>query len=71
MIFVTARDKFKTGKRVRITAEGRVYLIPPPGRPLDDSGRVVGYGRRHNVVRVLRDGHRCAESFHMDFWSPA
>jgi hypothetical protein len=57
---------------VTLTPEGRIYVLPPTGRPLADAGKVVGFGRRHyNDVRVLRDGHATPETFHMDFWGPA
>lgn len=65
----SAKDKFQVGQRVSLTPEGRVYVLPPPGRPLADTGIVNGYGRHRADVRVLRDGHRTPETFHMDFWS--
>lgn len=64
----TARQKFQVGQRVRLNAEGRIYVLPVPGRELADAGEVAGFGRRYNDVRVLRDGHATPETFHMDFW---
>lgn len=60
--------KFQKHQRVRMTEEGREFCRPPPGRRLDDRGRVVGFGYRYGGVRILRDGHRTPESFPSDFW---
>lgn len=65
---MNARMTFEIGQAVELTEEGRRFMSPPPGKPLDDTGVVTGFGHRSVIVRVRRTGHRTPESFRYDFW---
>lgn len=55
--------RFPVGVRVDATAEYRKLF------PRDATGGVVvGYGHDPNQVRVRRDGHQMADTFHAKFW---
>jgi len=58
---------FKRGDVVEMSPEGRRTW----GRGKWVTGVVVGFTRDREGIRVLRDGHKHAESFHPMFWRKA
>jgi hypothetical protein len=69
---VTAREKFRIGQKVRLTALAfeqkiRVGRAKQPIR----EGELVGFAKKDpEVVRVLPDGLKTSSKYHMDFWEP-
>lgn len=63
----SARDRFHTGQRVVASALGieRNLFVRGPRR-----GVVVGFGRRPNILGVVKDGTKSRGAYHMDFWEP-
>lgn len=64
MAGMTAKQKFQRGDHVVTSSEYEARL-----RMQSRRGLVVGFGRSDTLVRVLVDGIKCPESYHMDFWS--
>ena len=62
---MTAREKFPIGQRVTLTERGRAVA-----NPRHCTGTVKGYGRHGKTVRVLVDGMKSIQSWHMGFWEP-
>lgn len=65
---MNAREKFKIGNRVELSAFGRRIFVVASGRPFVATGKVVGFARDPHRVRVLRDEHKSPERYHIDFW---
>lgn len=70
-----AQKKFKAGVgcRVVMTRRGRYCL--KDGRTRDygpgvTSGILVGFDRSGMCVKVLRDGYKTFQCYHIDFWKP-
>ena len=63
---VNAKKKFRKGDKVILSVEGCVNM---PELILKKSfGRVVGFGRSFNLVRVLIYGLKYPQTFHAGFW---
>lgn len=62
----TARQMFEKGMRVKLTAEAFKSLLPKHNS--HPTGTVVGFGRMSWLVRVRRDGIKCVETYHINFW---
>lgn len=63
------RARFPLGSRVRMTERARdMGLNGRSGWPC--YGTVAGYGHKSDGVRVLRDGTKQPETYHVDFWEP-
>lgn len=60
-----ARDTFKKGDRVRLSAAGRARFHKGSG---DRLGTVVGFSNFKECIRVLRDGNVEAATYHMNYW---
>lgn len=55
----TAREKFRLNDRIRVTRSIT--------HRQQATGTVVGFGREPHLVRLVRDGTRTPEAWHMDF----
>ena len=60
----SARVKFWRGDRVRLTKEAVARGVERSQR----TGVVVGFGHVGHKVRVVVDGTKTPQSYHMDFW---
>lgn len=56
---MTAREKFRLDQRIRCNCNISHVQYP--------TGTVVGFGRMPNIVRIVRDGTRTPEAWHMKF----
>lgn len=71
---MTAREKFRKGERVRLTAlaEKNRLRIFNGGRGTKGervyTGVVVGFGEAGTAVRVQPDGRKTATVYLMDYW---
>jgi len=61
----TAREKFKKGQRVKMSALGLTRNLHR--RTEDWTATVVGFGRSGVTVLTVRDGAKTPQSYHMDF----
>lgn len=62
---MNTRESYPKGCRVVATAKYREQF--PRSSP-QLTGQVIGYGRDGKSVRVKRDGHRAAATYHWHFW---
>lgn len=63
---ITAREKFRIGDQVILSTEGCVQLPEMISKKF--SGKVVGFGRGFNLVRVLIKNLVKPQTFHAGFW---
>ncbi len=60
-----AKDRFEIGQRVKLSDDG-IQLFA--GRVRGGIGVVVGFGRKPELVRILREGRKQPETYHEKFW---
>jgi hypothetical protein len=68
-----AMHKFALDERVVATKRGHdngCWINSRHVAPGGPFGRVVGFGSHPWMVRVLRDGLKTPETYHMAFWKP-
>jgi len=64
---MTAREKFKIGDRVRLNAAGLAHHTAL-GSKTPTTGRVTGFARSVDSVRILRDGRLTSLLLRADWW---
>lgn len=62
-----ARDLFRIGQRVVLTQDAIEHGIRLPFK----YGKVLGYCRNPEHVKVLPEGRRTVGRYHVTFWRPA
>jgi hypothetical protein len=65
---MTARENFNIGDRVRLSPQGVKLRTALHARKGNSTGKIVGYGRSPEDVRILIDGNSRPYTFHMEFW---
>ncbi len=71
---MTARGDFEIGQRVEMTEYGVERLVRNTTKHRGASvttGVIVGFGKKRDTIRVLRDEHVCPDSYHPAFWQQA
>jgi len=68
---MNAREKFALGQRVQFTARAKLLWPRTNARiTCPHIATVKGYSRDLQSVRVLFDGHKACQYYHMDFLEP-
>ena len=58
------RADFPIGTRVRLTEDGKRQTLP---NQKARTGRVVGYSRDYEALRIIWDGHKTAQTWEWKF----
>ena len=72
MKIVVPVNEIPLGKRVKLTTVGLFHFRHGSASLNENTrGAVVGYGRKKNRIRILRDNYRTVETYASRFWEPA